>query len=63
MEKKEDDLNSQYYRRLAYDEILSNLLVLSQVRKRIKKFKKLHKKFDDNFLSNKLIKNFNFSLN
>ena len=59
--ENENDLNSQYYRRLAYDEILSNLLVLSQVRQRVKKFKKLHKRFDDN-LSNKLIKNFNFSL-
>ena len=37
---KKKDLNSQYYRRLAYDEILSNLLVLYQVRKRIKKNKK-----------------------
>ena len=60
-EKKENDLNSQYYRRLAYDEILSNLLILSQVRKRIKKFKKKKKKFDD-ILSNKLINNFDFSL-
>ena len=60
-EKKENDLNSQYYRRLAYDEILSNLLILSQVRKRIKKFKKKKKKFDDTF-SNKLINNFDFSL-
>ena len=59
--KKENDLNSQYYRRLAYDEILSNLLVLSQVRKRIKKLKKKKKFFDVN-LSNKLIENFNFSL-
>jgi len=59
--KKDIDLNSKCYRRLAYDEILSNLLVLSKVRKRIKKFKKKNKKFDNN-LSNKLIKNFNFSL-
>jgi len=35
-----NDLNSAFYRRLAYDEILANLLVLSQVRKRIKRFKK-----------------------
>ena len=59
--KKAKDLNSQYYRRLAYDEILSNLLVLSQVRKRIKKLKKIGKKFN-NTLSDKLIKNFNFAL-
>ena len=42
-EKNKNDLNSQYYRRLAYDEILSNSLVLSQVRKRMKKFKKKQK--------------------
>ena len=60
-ERKENDLNSQYYRRLAYDEILSNLLILSQVRKRIKKYKKKKKKFDD-ILSNKLVNNFDFSL-
>ena len=60
-EKKLNDLNSKYYRRLAYDEILSNLLILSQIRQRIKKFKKRNKKFDDS-LSKKLIKNFNFTL-
>jgi len=38
---KENDLNSKFYKRLAYDEILANLLVLSQVRKRVKKFKKI----------------------
>ena len=58
---KKNDLNSKFYRRLAYDEILANLLVLSQVRKRIKKFKKKNKKFD-NHLSKKIAKNFNFSL-
>ena len=42
-QNKENDLNSKFYRRLAYDEILANLLVLSQVRKRIKKFKKKKK--------------------
>ena len=60
-ENKENDLNSNFYRRLAYDEILANFLVLSQVRKRVKKFKKKNKKFDD-YLSNKIINNFNFSL-
>ena len=54
-------LNSKFYRRLAYDEILANLLVLSQVRKRVKKFKKKNKKFDD-YISKKITKNFNFSL-
>jgi len=60
-ENKQNDFNSKYFKRLAYDEILANLLVLSQVRKRIKKFKKKGKEFDD-FLSNKIIKNFNFTL-
>ena len=58
---KENDLNSKFYKRLAYDEILANLLVLSQVRKRVKKFKKKNKKFDD-YLSKKIAKNFIFAL-
>ena len=58
---KENNFNSKFHRRLAYDEILANLLVLSQARKRIKKFKKIKKKFN-NHLSNKLIRNFNFEL-
>ena len=58
---KENDFNSKYYRRLAYDEILANLLVLSQARQRIKKFKKKNKKFDDR-ISKSIIKNFSFSL-
>ena len=37
--KNQNNLSTKYYRRLAYDEILANLLVLSQVRKRIKKLK------------------------
>ena len=60
-ENKENDFNSKYYRRLAYDEILSNLLVLSQTRQRIKKFKKKNKKFD-HLISKSIIKNFSFSL-
>ena len=60
-ENKENDLNSKFYRRLAYDEILTNLLVLSQVRKRIKKIKKKNKSFDDH-LSKKIIENLNFVL-
>jgi len=58
---KENDINSNYYKRLAYDEILANLLVLSQVRKRVRKFKKKSKYFDNN-LSKKIINNFNFKL-
>jgi len=55
------DFNSKYYRRLAYDEILSNLLVMSRIRKRLKKFKK-KKKIYQKKLSSILIKNFNFPL-
>ncbi len=59
--KKISDFNSKYYRRLAYDEILSNLLVLSQVRRRIKKQKKISKKFNhDQYI--KIIKNLDFLL-
>jgi len=60
-EKKGGDISSPYYRRLAYDEILSNLLVLSHARKKIRKFKKKEKKFDDS-LSKRVINNFNFNL-
>ena len=59
--ERKNNFKSKFYKRLAYDEILANLLVLSQARKRIKKFKKVNKKFD-NKLSNKLIKNFKFKL-
>jgi len=59
--KNTQDLNSSYYKRLAYDEILASLLVMSQIRKRIKKIKK-NNKFFENTLSNSLINNFNFKL-
>ena len=59
--KKQIDITSKSYRRLAYDEILSNLLVLSHVRKKIKKLKKEKKQFDDFFEKN-LIDNLNFNL-
>ena len=60
-QNKENNFNSKFCRRLAYDEILANLLVLSRVRKRIKKFKK-DKKIFDNYLTKKIINNFNFKL-
>ena len=60
-QNKKNIVTSKHHRRLAYDEILANLLVLSQVRKRIRKFKKLKKNFDNRY-ENKLINNFNFSL-
>ena len=55
------DIRSNYYKRLAYDEILSHLLVLSQIRKRVKKLKKNNKIFN-NESSYKIIKNFKFTL-
>jgi len=55
------DLKSEFYRRLAYDEILANMLVLSQVRKRVKKYKKKNKIFDDFFYS-KIINNLKYTL-
>ncbi len=58
---QKNDINSKFYRRLAYDEIIANLLVLSQVRRRIKKGKKIKKEFNYNF-SSKILKNLQFSL-
>ena len=56
-----NDINSKFYNRLAYDEILANFLVLSQVRRIIKKTKKNFKVFDDQ-LSKKILKNFSHNL-
>ena len=53
--KERKDLNSKFYKRLAYDEILANLLTLSEVRKRIKKIKKKNKIYS-NDLYNKILK-------
>jgi len=60
-ENNKREINEKYFRRLAYDEIIANLLVLSCVRKRIKKLKKEKKTFD-NFFSEKIIKNLDFRL-
>ena len=60
-DNNQNNINSKYFKRLAYDEILANLLVLSQVRRRIKKIKKETKYFD-NYLANKIIKDLDFSL-
>jgi len=59
--KIKQNFQSDYYRRLVYDEILSSLIVLSQIRKKIKKIKKKPKKFG-NKLSYKIIRNFHFQL-
>ena len=54
-------LDSQFYRRLAFDEIMSNLIVLSKNRKLIKKIKKKPKKIE-NKISEKIISSLNFKL-
>ena len=53
---------SNFYRRLAYDEILSSFLVNSEIRKKIKKIKKDSKKFTENPYKNTMDKvNFNLT--
>src|SRR6056300_842336 len=53
--------NSNFYRRLAYDEILSSFLVHSEIRKNIKKIKKQKKIFNNNY-QKKILDNLNFRL-
>jgi ATP-dependent DNA helicase RecG len=53
--------NSNFYRRLAYDEILSTFLVHSEIRKNIKKIKK-QKKIFNKIYQKKILKNLNFKL-
>ncbi|MBD1135869.1 ATP-dependent DNA helicase RecG [Pelagibacterales bacterium SAG-MED47] len=50
-----------FYQRLAYDEIFSTFLVNSEIRKKIKKFKKTRKKFDTK-KQNEIISKLDFSL-
>ncbi len=55
------NFQSDYYRRLAFDEILASLLISSEIRKKIKKIKKKNKKFNlEQF--NKIKKKISFSL-
>ena len=56
-----DIVNNKYVRRLAFDEILSNLIALSKNRKKFKNIKKKNKLFN-NSLSKKIIKNLSFKL-
>ncbi len=58
---KKNDIFSNDYRRLAYDEIFANLLTLFAARK-ITKINKIKKKFNDNF-SKSVIENFEYELN
>ena len=53
--------NSNFYRRLAYDEILSTFLVHSEIRKNIKKIKKQKKIFNNSY-QKKILDNLNFKL-
>ena len=53
--------NSNYLRRLIFDEIFANFLISSEIRKKIKKIKKKQKIFDENLI-HKIIKKLNFSL-
>ncbi len=55
------DINSNDYRRLAFDEIFSNLLYLSKSRK-IVKVRKIKKIFDKNKITNIVLKNFSHKL-
>ena len=52
---------SNFYQRLAFDEIFSTFLVNSEIRKKIKKFKKQNKIIDTTE-QNKIIKNLEFKL-
>ncbi len=55
------DYKSNFYQRLAYDEIFSTFLVNSEIRKKIKRTKKKNKIINVN-KQNSLIKNLDFSL-
>ncbi len=55
------DYKSDFYRRLAYDEILASFLVNSEIRKKIKKIKKDEKKFSNKSMIN-IMKKLNFKL-
>ena len=58
---EEKDINSVHFRRIAFDEIMAHLLVLSENRKKIKKIKK-KSKFFKGTISNQIKKNFGFEL-
>ena len=55
------DYKSDFYKRLAYDEILASFLVNSEIRKKIKKIKKDSKKFN-NEAYDLILKEINFNL-
>jgi len=55
------DVASNFYRRLAYDEILAHLIGMSKNRRRIKRTKK-NNKFFNSQLSDQILKSLNFEL-
>ena len=56
------NFKSNFYRRLAFDEILASLLISSEIRKKIKKIKKKSKKFSEKSFLNTISKlNFNLT--
>ena len=55
------DFKSNFYRRLAFDEILASFLISSEIRKKIKKIKKKSKNFSE-ILFNKIVNKLNFNL-
>ena len=60
-DNKNRNINSNYYRRLAFDEVFAHLLTMSKNRKKIKSVIKKKKKFK-NLTSNKIIKNLPYQL-
>jgi len=56
-----ENYKASFYKRLAYDEILATFLVNSEIRKKIKKIKKVSKKFTEN-AKNKITSKLNFNL-
>ena len=56
-----NDINNKYFRRIAFDEIISNLIVLSKNRKKFKETKKQNKVFN-NSMAIKILKNLDFKL-
>jgi ATP-dependent DNA helicase RecG len=59
--KNIENFRSNFYKRLAYDEILASFLVNSEIRKKIKKIKKVSKKFTDK-VHNDIVNKLSFEL-
>ncbi|MDA8537944.1 ATP-dependent DNA helicase RecG, partial [Candidatus Pelagibacter bacterium] len=56
-----ENYKANFYKRLAYDEVLASFLVNSEIRKKIKKIKKTPKKFTEE-VYNQVIEKLNFDL-